>query len=311
VQGRVAFSDVANVVFVGFGDMAAAASLAQAWPDFSQPSEILNGYELPSYANHDTLVIVLDNTGDPGMLDVLDAAGACDAQVAVISPGNALWRSAEAHDYPRVLLPPNVTRYGMVYAYRALLEIMAVADIISAEVVATGLDTAANNLSQATAQWRPDVSTSQNAAKQLAQELMGKSVAVYAGPKMYPAASYWKNAVNQNAKQIAWSRCFPDASHTDLAGWSKQPTGKPYAVIELHSPLEHIRVQKDFAVNARLLSGMRPEAHVIEVQGTTIVEQLSWAVAFGDFVTLYLALLQGLNPSTHDLLEKYKKELEL
>jgi glucose/mannose-6-phosphate isomerase len=92
-------------------------------------------------------------------------------------------------------------------------------------------------------------------------------------------------------------------------GWTKQPVDKPYAVIELRSNLEHERVQKRFEVTEQLLSGMRPAPIVVKPEGESLLEQLLWVVALGDFVTLYVALLNGLNPAPVDLIEKFKKEL--
>ena len=42
---------------------------------------------------------------------------------------------------------------------------------------------------------------------------------------------------------------------------------------------------------------------------TSLLEQLLWTVVFGDFVTIYVALLNGVNPAPVDLVEKFKKEL--
>jgi glucose/mannose-6-phosphate isomerase len=89
----------------------------------------------------------------------------------------------------------------------------------------------------------------------------------------------------------------------------KQPTAKPYAVIELRSPLEHSRVQKRFEVTERLLSGMRPTPIVIDVEGETLLEQLLRAALFGDFVSIYLALLNGLNPAQLELVDNFKHAL--
>jgi hypothetical protein len=35
-----------------------------------------------------------------------------------------------------------------------------------------------------------------------------------------------------------------------------------------------------------------------------------WTVAYGDFVSLYLGLLNGLDPAPVDLVEKFKKALD-
>ena len=150
----------------------------------------------------------------------------------------------------------------------------------------------------------------QNPAKQLAQEMMGRSVVMYAGPKMYAAAYKWKISCNENAKQIAWVDQLPEFNHNEFLGWTQQPREKPYVIVDLRSNLEHPRVQKRFAVSARLLSGMRPAPNVVDVRGTTPLEQLLWVSIFGDFVTIYLALLNGLDPAPVELIEKFKKALD-
>jgi len=139
--------------------------------------------------------------------------------------------------------------------------------------------------------------------------VVGKSAVIYGGPKMFPAAYKWKISFNENAKHIAWVNQIPEFNHNEFIGWSKQPVDKPYAVIDLRSNLEHERVQKRFEVTARLLSGMRPEPHVVQAEGETLLEQLLWMAVYGDFVTLYLAILHGLDPAPVDLVEKFKTEM--
>jgi hypothetical protein len=46
------------------------------------------------------------------------------------------------------------------------------------------------------------------------------------------------------------------------------------------------------------------------VQGKTLVEQLAWAINFGDFVSIYLALLNNQDPAPVPLVEKFKKALD-
>jgi glucose/mannose-6-phosphate isomerase len=112
--------------------------------------------------------------------------------------------------------------------------------------------------------------------------------------------------MNENAKNIAWTNQYPEFNHNEFVGWSSHPTQKPYAVVEIRSNLEHERIQKRFKVTERLLSGLRPEPEVVEPQGETLLEQLLWPSNFGDYVSLYVALLNGLNPTPVDLVEKLK-----
>jgi glucose/mannose-6-phosphate isomerase len=312
LQGNSQFTPVTNVVYAGMGGSALAAQMAKTWPALSLPFEVVRDYNLPAYVGSDTLVICASYSGNTEeTLSALNEAEIKSAQIAVIAGGGKLQAAAEENNYPFIQLPKAAQpRYAVLYNFKALLDILQAAGLVKGEEVTPALEKAAAFLNNATAAWLPTVPTASNPAKQLAQELMGKSVVVYGGPKLYPAAYKWKISFNENAKQVAWVGALPEFNHNEFIGWSKQPVDKPYAVIDLRSNLEHPRVQKRFEVSARLLSGMRPEPHVVEAQGDDILEQLLWTVAYGDFVSLYLGLLNGLDPAPVDLVEKFKKALD-
>ncbi|MEO5627527.1 MAG: bifunctional phosphoglucose/phosphomannose isomerase [Candidatus Saccharimonadales bacterium] len=309
---NVSFNEVENIVYAGMGGSALAALVAQSFPDITVPFTIVRNYDLPSYVGPKTLLICASYSGNTEeTLEALRQGREKQAQIAVICGGGKLKEAAEANSYSLLLLPKTVQpRYAVLSNYVALLHVLAKASVIGQSDIFTELQKAATFISEATKAWLGEVPTSSNPAKQLAQELMGKSVVIYSGPKLSPAAYKWKISVNENAKQIAWVNQYPEFNHNEFIGWSKQPIDKPYAVIDLRSSLEHPRVQKRFEVSARLLSGLRPEPHIVDVEGTTLLEQLLWASVFGDFVTIYLALLNGINPAPVDLVEKFKKALE-
>ena len=102
---------------------------------------------------------------------------------------------------------------------------------------------------------------------------------------------------------------LPEFNHNEFIGWSSHPVEKPFAVIDLISSFEHPRTQKRFEVTDRLLSGMRPKAITVTAQGESALEHLLYLVLFGDFVTLYLGILNGVDPSPVPLVEKFKVEL--
>ena len=311
LQGDLSLSDIDAVVYAGMGGSALAASLIPTWPGIGIPFEVIRGYNLPPHVGPRTLVIVASYSGNTEeALSALEEAKVKDARIVIIAGGGKLQAAAEAEGYPWVQLPKAAQpRYAALYNFRALLNILAQAGLLNIADAVAQLEQAAAFLSENTAGWRPDVPTASNPAKQLAQELVGKSIVVYGGPKLYPAAYKWKISFNENAKHVAWVGQYPEFNHNEFLGWSKQPTDKPYAVIDLRSSFEHPRVQKRFEVTARLLSGMRPDPHVVEAEGQTVLQQLLWVIAFGDFVSLYLAILNGLNPAPVDLIEKFKQEL--
>lgn len=304
-------ASITNVVLAGMGGSALAGLLSKTWPGYGVPFEIVKDYEIPAYVSPNTLFIASSYSGNTEeTLAAISAAEVAKAQIVVMSSGGALEELAKSKGYPFELLPKvGQPRFGVLFALKAYVGIMEQAGLVSKKLVDVELHEASVFLKDAIKIWKPDVATKDNPAKKLALELMGKSVVVYAGPKLFPAAYKWKISFNENAKNVAWCNQLPEFNHNEFLGWTSHPVDKPYGVIDLRSNLEHPQVQKRFEVSDRLLSGQRPAAHVVEAKGETILQQLLWAVVFGDFVSLYLALLNGLNPTPVDLIEKLKQSL--
>ncbi|MEK7059956.1 MAG: bifunctional phosphoglucose/phosphomannose isomerase [Patescibacteria group bacterium] len=303
--------DVDNIVYGGMGGSALAAVVSASWPGYRLPFEIVRGYDIPEYVSERTYFVAASYSGNTEeTISALEQAEAKGAKIAVIAGGGKLAEIARDKGYPLAMLPKaEQPRYAVFYNLKALLCLLVQAGLADSNVIEE-LEGSAEFLKAAVQPWLPTVPTANNQAKQIALESIGKSVVVYAGPKLFPAAYKWKISFNENAKQVAWTNQYPEFNHNEFMGWTKQPVDKPYAVIDLRSKLEHPRVQKRFEVTERLLSGMRPAPIVVEAEGETLLQQLLWVIALGDFVTLYTALLNGLNPAPVELIEKFKKTLD-
>ena len=305
------FSGIDNIVLAGMGGSAWPAVYIQVWGEPTVPFEVVRDYSLPAYVGKNTLFISSSYSGNTEeTLSALEEAEARGAQIAVIAAGGKLSERAQAKSHTFYEIPggiqPRMSSFYFLAAMAQLLEPLGLLPTGKlAELQATG-----DWLKDQLATWRPDVPTKDNPTKQLALELIGKSVVVYSGPKLFPAANKFKICLNENAKNVAWVNQYPEFNHNEFIGWSSHPVDKPYAVVEIRSNLEHPRVQKRFVVSERLLSGKRPAPEVIEPQGETHLQQLLWASNFCDFVSLYVALLNGLNPTPVDLVEKLKVSLD-
>lgn len=301
--------DFQNIVFAGMGGSALPALLSTSWPSHKIPFEICRNYDIPAYVSEKTLFIAASYSGNTEeTLSALAQAEAKGAVIAIFSGGGKLEEIAGQKSYPFVKIPKaEQPRYAVFYMLVAIINILEAAGL--QDDVTTELGQGANFLRQAVKDWVATVPTDKNPAKKLAVELAGKSGVIYAGPLLAPTAYKWKISFNENAKNVAWWGEYPEFNHNEFIGWSSHPPQKPYSVIDLRSNLEHPRIQKRFELSDKLLSGQRPHAHVVQAKGDNLLEQLLWTVAFGDFVTIYLALLNGVNPAPVDLVEKFKKEL--
>lgn len=304
---------VTNIVHSGMGGSALWALLSKSWLRYTVPFDVVRDYDIPAHVNNQTLFIAASYSGNTEeTLSALAQAEEKGAQIVVMTSGGKLEEIAKSKGYVLLSLPKiDKPRYGAFYGLRALAVLMEklglCQDGVAAELAACG-----DFLKQSIDAWVPTVPTEQNPAKALALEVMGKSPVIYGGSLLAPAAHKWKISFNENAKNVAWEYAFPEFNHNEFTGWTSHPVDKPYAVIYLLSSFDNDRIKKRFVLSNKLLSGRWPEPEQVEVQGTTPLEQLLWAVTLGDFVSVYTALLNGTSPidvGDKDIIERFKKEL--
>jgi glucose/mannose-6-phosphate isomerase len=305
------FNNIENIVLAGMGGSAFPGIFLQSFPGVLKPFEIVRNYEVPPYVNGSTLFISSSYSGNTEeTLAALADAETKGAQIAVVAAGGKLAAIAEEKNYPLFTIPggiqPRMSSFYFLAAFVQLFEPLGLVPAGSAKQ----LHDVGDWLKDQTTDWKAEVPTDRNPAKQLALELIGKSVVVYAGPKLFPAANKLKICMNENAKNVAWVNQYPEFNHNEFIGWSSHPVEKPYAVVEIRSNLEHERIQKRFEISERLLSGKRPAPEVITPKGETVLQQLLWASNYADYVSLYVALCNGLNPTPVELVEKLKVMLD-
>lgn len=303
-----------NIVHAGMGGSALWALLSTSWPGYTVPFEIIKNYDIPPYVNKKTLFIASSYSGNTEeILSALSQAEKKGATIAIITSGGKLEQIAKTKGYTLVALPKiDKPRYGALYGLRGLITLAQAYGLLAEDDVFETMHQAGEFLKTAVGSWTATVPVKDNQAKQLALELMGRSPVMYAGASLYPAAHKWKISFNENAKNVAWTYAFPEFNHNEFTGWTSHPTEKPYGIIYLTSSLDHPRVQKRFDLSEKLLSGRWPAPHRVEAQGDTPLQQLLWTVALGDFVSLYLAFLNGSQPietGDKDIIERFKKEL--
>jgi len=303
-------SEIRNIVLSGMGGSGWPAKYINSWPGVTVPFEVSSNYSVPNYVNENTLVIASSYSGNTEeTLSALEDAESRGAQIVVMAAGGKLMEKAHEKGYPLYAIPSGTQpRMSSFYFIAAFIELFAPLGLIDSSALETRKEVSAWLEGQITS-WKADVPTAQNPAKQLALEMAGKTAIIYSGPLLAPVANKMKICMNENAKNLAWWGQLPEFSHNEFIGWSSHPVDKPFAVVEFRSNLEHPRVQKRFEITERMLSGKRPSPHVITPLGDTLPQQMFWASMFGDFVCTYVALLNGIDPTPVDLVEKFKAEL--
>lgn len=303
-------ADVDNVVVSGMGGSALGALFIKSWLSLDVPFEVVRDYQLPGYVGSRSLVIVSSFSGNTEeTLSCLDEAESKGAKIVCVAGGGALEQRANQFGYLFIKLPEcPQPRFAAFYSFKALVSILLASGIVESGKL-DEISKASLFLEEHTKKFTQDVPTVDNPAKKLALEIMGKSPVIYSGALLSSASYKWKISFNENAKNVAWCGIYPEFNHNEFIGWSSHPNDKPYAVIDLRSSFDNPQILKRFEISDRLLSGQRPKAYVVNAVGATELEQLVWMITFGDYVTLYVAMLNEVDPTPVDLVERMKKEL--
>lgn len=304
--------EILQIVVAGMGGSALAALQVKAWlgEELQVPFEVVRGYTLPGYVSRNTLVIASSYSGNTEeTIECLNDAQARGAQVAIITSGGKLEAAATAQSIATIIIPAGIQpRMAVLYNFRALIGLLLHFNLVGKERV-DEVAAAGDWLKEETAQWKKDVTVDKNQAKQLALLAVGKTPVFYAGTLMAPVAYKWKISWNENAKNVAFWNELPEFNHNEFMGWTSHPVEKPFAIFDLVSSFEHPRILKRFEVSDRLLSGRRPKAHTVELKGDSPLRQMLWANILADFTSIYVAILNGVDPTPVDLIEKLKVEL--
>lgn len=311
IIGLTEHETIENIVFAAMGGSSLGALLARSWPGCKVPSEIWSRYDTPTYISEKSLVINSSYSGNTEeSISALKAAREAGAKVIIITGGGQLIDEAVSNHEAHVILPKtSQPRFGMFSHFLAVVKVLHELELNVQSNALQYLQKAGDFLESEASHWAVDIPTERNPAKKLALELAGTTPIIYTGPEMSPAAYKWKLAFNENAKNLAWCGELPEICHNEFTGWTSHPIEKPFSVVDLRSSYEHPRIHKRFDLSEKLLSGNRPHPHTVEGKGKNTLEHMLYLALFGDIVSLYVAMLNGIDPTPLPYVDKLKKEL--
>jgi glucose/mannose-6-phosphate isomerase len=305
--------EVKNIIIAGMGGSALAPMIAKKWldADLSMTFDIVRGYDLPNYANASSLVVVSSYSGNTEeVLSCLEQASRVGAQIAIVTAGGELLKYAESNSVAHVVLPSGVQpRMTTIQQIRALLALLMNFNVLSSGQRLQEVSDAHDWIKDETAKFAASIATDNNYAKQLAMHAVGKTPIIHGGPLTASVAYKWKISWNENAKNVAFWSEYPEFNHNEFMGWTSHPVEKPFAVFDIVSNLEHPQILKRFEISDRLLSGQRPKAVTVNLIGDSLLKQILWGSILADFVSSYVAVLNGVDPGPVPLITKLKQEL--
>jgi glucose/mannose-6-phosphate isomerase len=304
-----------NVVIAGMGGSAIggdyARCLAEAYGRV--PVVVSRDYTLPRFVGPGTLVVAASYSGntEETIAAYGDARKAGAHRMAVTS-GGALRDLAAADGMPVAIVPGGQPpRSALGYMFFPLLAYLERCGALERSFDADVEETL-TLMQTIAAKIGPAVPLRDNPAKQLAVELQGKIPLVY-GSQGYRGvvAARWRGQINENAKMLALSNVFPEQNHNEIVGWTLAAQQAPnWCVVYLRDRAELTespRIVKRVEVTKEIIGNV--PHHELWAEGESMLARMLSLTTFADYVTVYLAYLNGVCPVDIAGINRLKAEL--
>jgi glucose/mannose-6-phosphate isomerase len=309
-------SSINSIAILGMGGSGISGDACRAilGPEFPLPVTTVKGYDLPGWVGADTLVFAVSYSGNTEeTLRTFEEAGAKrGSQIVIVTTGGDLAKWGREFDLPIVEIPtgfPPRAAFGyLTIPIPVVLEKIGVGPSITSDV-----QEAVRQLDLRSQQWAHDAPTGSNPAKQLARRLFGKIPIIYGSEGLTEVAAYrWKCQLNECSKVPSWSHTFPELNHNEVVGWAElaELTSASFALIALRQPGDHERIAKRIDITLPSIQDNVAFVEKVHAGGESKLARLLDLTYLGDFVSTYLAIAQGVDPSTHDVITLLKEKLK-
>lgn len=304
-------AEPSGLALCGMGGSAIGADLVlAALPALPAPAAVVRGYRLPEWVGPETLVVVVSYSGqtEEALACAHEARARGCAPVCVTS-GGSLAALAEREGLPLVPVPgggqPRAAVGVLSMAVLAVLEAAGLCRDHAGEVASAAAQLEADN-----ALLGPGSGEEQNPAKALARRAAGRLAVVYGAGPTVPVARRWKGQINENAKAPAFFNELPELDHNELMGWTSLPRVSGEAVaFFLHDPVEDARLTRRAELTAREYEALGVTTELVAAAGGSPLARLFSLVQLGDYLSCYLAVLYGVDPTPVDAIEALKAGL--
>jgi len=159
--------------------------------------------------------------------------------------------------------------------------------------------------------WGVSMPTERNEAKQVALALHGKLAVIYGlGSWQGALANRWKGQINENAKNLAFCNALPEMNHNEILGWTgaSEQGVAGWVVVTLEDGSESAKMKARARVSRELI-GSQAQFVSARAVGDSHLERMLSLAYMADFVSLYLAALNAVDPEKIDAIDKLKSAL--
>lgn len=296
-------NQINNIVICGLGGSGIAGQIIAKLMEskVNKPVTVINDYDIPFFANQNTLVIVSSYSGNTEEISscILQAQEK-KCEIACISSGGEVAQIATINKYNWIKVPSGFPpRTCFAYSLIAQHALFQHYGLIN--------DSWKKEAQETVDYLNAHLEDIQLEAKRLADKLTNKIAVVYSSSKYNGVAVRFCQQIAENAKQLCWSNKFPEMNHNEIVGWTTK--NENLSVVFLHFKNDHERVSKRMDLTKDVVKQYASDVQSISSKGNSELQEVLYMVYLTDWVSVFIAENRKVDPLEIKAIDNLKNEL--
>ncbi len=311
------FKQVKNIVVSGMGGSRFTPLIIKELfkKTLKVPYIINDDYNLPGFVNSDSLVILSSYSGTTEeVLTNGKAALAKGAKLTGVTEGGELASFLQENNFTAYVFnpihnPSKQPRIGLGYMVGGHLGILTKLGFV--DIDKQTVENSLINLSSLLKNFTIDLPKNQNLAKQFAQKLFQRYPYYVVSEFLVGVGNAIANQTNETAKSISSFRVIPELNHHLMEGLKFPDRFHDIATfVFFYSQLYSESIKKRFQITKEVVEQNKVETLWYELKGKSEMEQVFELMGFGSYLSMYLSVLYGQDPTAIPFVDYFKKKLK-
>lgn len=305
---------IANVILLGTGGGSAASGhllRSYLFDRLQVPFVVNQGYRIPAWVGPGTLALAVTHSGNTEeTLSAFEQARERGAALIAITAGGKLLEAAQRYAAPTIRIPGGLMpRAALGYIAVPILVVLERLGLIRAER-APILETAAL-FERLAERYGAAAPVAGNPAKAMARQIAGRTPLVYGSLEHLDGVAWrWKNQFGENSKLLAFWNAVPALHHDEIVGWDgPREMTRQFAAVFLRDPADPDKIRRRIDITREILADRAGAVLEATAEGESLLTRLFSLVYLGDFISLYLPILRGVDPTPVAVIDLFKEKM--
>jgi len=310
---KIKGKNFSGIAILGMGGSGFSGDIIKALieDDINIPVEIVKGYNLPSFIKKGWLVISISYSGNTEeTISTTGKALELECDVLVVCSGGKLEGIARSNDKPIIKIPAGIQPRGAI-GYLFFPAYLALDYLNIVKIHPRDIEEALGLIKEKAGLYRREIASENNPAKKLALKISDYLPIVYGTEGLLAVIAYrLKCEFNENSKTPSWWNEFPELNHNETVGWERlKETTRKFILLIFREKEETVRIRTRIKVTLSLIKENVGEIVEIPIEGKSRLAKALSAMYLGDITSVYLALLNGIDPGPVEKIESLKGKL--